>query len=1319
MYKFSKLSPYKNIILEIVLVLIIGLVPLLWFGLGNDIVIGHDAGYPLEPVSWTENRIYSWNESVNWGNDNSMTLGTLFVHAPEYLLAKLGVDDVLAQRIVFIFWASLMILSMYALTLYITRYDKKYRVFRLTSSILYLINFFVLQAWFIVERTKFSMLIAIPLVLLFLFRAVKKKNWLLNSVLAALCLTIFNGGGSAFTLYGGFFLILIVLALSLTWFFKFNIKKVISIFLVFGITFVIFNSYWIIPQIYFSLNNYGNALNEFGGLEATINWAKEISQNSSIENVMRLQGIPDWYGKDYHPYAINLLSSNFFKVISSLLPLLAFLPLYIYRNDKNFKAFSRFLGLLAIVAILFTTGMHMPFGLIYEQLLRHIPFFTTYRTPFYKFGYALWFAYSLLIGLTLNYLSNSNLLKIEFIYRVKHGFSKVTLPWRSVTLILSILTLVSYTLPYFSSNIFKWHENYSTLLNPPNYIYEYREWAKNTSLEGTTLILPKLDETNLVDKYEWGYYSIQPLPSILGDKPILTNSLNLSSSEEEKIILESIYLSLEKDPALFERLSELFKIDSILFRRDVSEYDSNLYSLENISSTLEGLDLFEKKHEWGKWELYTRKDSVQQITATSEIENIKADSELSYQLIKKIAQNIESDIFSINNEGIQSNIKILGTENLVGISPQNNSFTYATNKENFQELQIRRQPVENSSYILYARKLPEGYELKLKEPDIRIEAGNEAEVIIGDEHKFSYKGDLLKYITLNDAIFDISKVVDANYIKIGKYYAINDPEIEVFFYEKNPSPKLSEEESDNYDWPSHLADCGGTTNQIDASRWSGGNDPYFSVEADNARACILFELNDIQPESIIELSLNIQKKLGSSPHICLLEKSDQGSECIFDEKYYGVGSSWSNFTEVTRSNKDTDGMILHLYAESASTKTIVNYKDIIINEYLPKSSITVNLNEVFTDKELIMLPINTNLGNLNISSEDAPLSINSKPYIQNASFEENDFPSNNICGEYKDEVADVILSQKHNSTAGRYSLNIEASAGAGCYREEIKNFEGSKLYYFSLDYKHISGDNGRVCLLQLGAEDVCLPEIELLDNIDWQTYAMFFEPTAFSERAVVHLYSDAKNYLTSNLYDNLIIKSVDNPLSFIALKNNSDYSGSDSLIRITKDTPAIKFIELPAEKSNSSIILNQAYSKDWLLVEVRPNENFGSNIAMILKHLLGNQNGAQSSQRVNFIFNSWNLENVNSNNVILIYKPQIIYLLSLFASIFSISILAIGLYIRILSFNFKRNKKTTKRKIQVQKIPPKKYSENKKKSYRKPREELKSILKTAEKIQEP
>lgn len=1277
MIKVYKLSQYKNIIYEIALILLIGLTPLLWFKMDNKIVIGHDAGYPLDPVSWTENRVYTWNESVNWGNDNSMALGTITIHAPEYLLAKAGLNTQVSQRLVFVYWASLIALSMYLLTSYITKSDKRYRVFRIMSSFLYLINFFVLQAWFIAERTKFSILIAIPLVLLFLFRAVKKKNWLLNSGMAAFCLTIFNGGGSAFTLYGGLFLILLVLFMSLISFFKSKPVKVAKIFLTFALFFLIFNLYWIAPQIYFSWNNYNNALNEFGGLEATIGWAKEISSNSSITNVIRLQGIPDWYNKDYHPYANTLFQNTFFQIISLIIPILAFLPLYLYRKNKEFKAFSKFLTILAVVSILFTTGMHMPFGIIYEFLLRYIPFFTTYRTPFYKFGYALWFAYSLLIALTLNYFSNTNLLTIDLTYRVKTRISKTTIPWRTITLIMTLIILVSYTSPYFSSKIFNWDESYTTRLSPPEYIYKYQDWAEKTQLKGTTLILPKLDESSLVDKYNWGYYSIQPLPSILSDKSILTNSLNLSATEDEKTILESIYLSLEKDINMFEKLVQLYNIDSILFRKDISDYNSaKKMSLEDIELKLKNLSIFIEKENWGEWILYTRTDLVDNIEVISDQTKIKTDEQLSYSLLQEITTNIDSKNFILSDDSQDSDVFVLGAENLSSITPSTNTMRFNSGAvENYDKLQIRRQNVESSSYILSVTKTTSGYEFELREPTIFINISGQTETIYGNNYRFTYEVGSLKYIALNEDIFELPKNIGSTYSKIGKFYTRGDTSLAIKFYADEPTIILDPSLPDNYDWASHLANCGGVTDQIEAKNKSIGVDNFVSIQADNSRACILYQLDQVTPDSILELSLDVQRQLGISPSICLLDKTENKDQCIVDRKYYDSGSRWTNYREIAKNASTSSSLVLHLYAESNLNKTISNYKDISITQYKLKDQTTIQLTDIFPNNEIIDIPLNNEVGDLEVVTEDAPLPLNTYPDIENGSFEENDWGNGDICGEYKDEVATVNASSTDDSTNGFNAINIEASAGTGCYRNEINNFATNKIYFLSIDYKHLTGDSGRICLLQLGVKDSCLPEIELLDNIEWQTYATFFKPMSFTERAVLHLYSDAGNYLTSNLYDNIEIKSVDNPFSFISLAKSKTTVSTATLFRLTTDLPAIKVIELPSKKTDQNIIYSQIFSDDWLLIEISQDKSTYQNLIDIVGQFLGVRKDQFSHEKTNLIFNSWELPNLQSKKLIIVHRPQIIYIFSLSISLLALFLFILTVYIRIIRKNLSRRNK--------------------------------------------
>src|SRR3989344_3358830 len=199
--------------LEILFLLIVGLVPLLWYKDGF-IGFGHDMGFPLAPVDHFLDRLYTWTNRLGpFGSDQIQVLPGFFIHSIEAILSTLGFSILSVQKITYIFWFVLPGITMYILLRYLHPEKEDYTI-RLSGSLFYMMNHYLLQAWTIAERTKFSLVAALPLVVLLIIKVLhKKESPVKNSILLALVLFFLNGGEGIPILISLFIVILVTVVL--------------------------------------------------------------------------------------------------------------------------------------------------------------------------------------------------------------------------------------------------------------------------------------------------------------------------------------------------------------------------------------------------------------------------------------------------------------------------------------------------------------------------------------------------------------------------------------------------------------------------------------------------------------------------------------------------------------------------------------------------------------------------------------------------------------------------------------------------------------------------------------------------------------------------------------------------------------------------------------------------------------------------------------------------------------------------------------------------------------------------------------------------
>jgi len=587
----------KKALVDLLFIFLLSLTPLLWLRPGQ-LMVGHDNVFPLEPKSFLKNRLYTWTEKQGFGQDQSLIIGTIPIHLIDAIPSLLGLSLANTQRVVFVFWFFLIGFSVYVFASFV---NSKSRFFRLLMPVFNQFNFFILQAWFIAERTKFSAFVAMPLVLSVFLLAYREELSVLKAVaLNSLILFLFNAGGVFGTpLYGGLFVVIgvFILYFSLLSFFQRKrhlMFKIILTAILTGCGFLLINAYYFLPATRQIISNYSGQLAQMGGKDSLINWAKMISINSGPLNLFRLQGMAEWYDNPQHSYAKYYLKNPVLIFLSFIWALLAFLSVFIVKDKKKLKIVLYFF-FVYLVAIFFTAGTHPPFGFLYSLLMRFVPGFTIFRTPFYKFASALIFASSFLCVSTLDCLRSK--IKLKF------------LPAFFST--LCFVLILAYHFPYFTVDFFNWRDDFSTRLAVPQYVFEFGKWVEQEKKDDLgVLVVPPPNESWNYDIYDWGYLSLFPLPRLLTREPIFLKSDETISKSEAKL-LQLTYSSLLKgDKKLFKRLTSILRINYILVRKDFA-YDLDWIEADNPTDyqlIIETKFNFSREREFGRWLVYKISD---------------------------------------------------------------------------------------------------------------------------------------------------------------------------------------------------------------------------------------------------------------------------------------------------------------------------------------------------------------------------------------------------------------------------------------------------------------------------------------------------------------------------------------------------------------------------------------------------------------------------------------------------------------------------------------------------------------------------------------
>lgn len=601
----------KRILIDLIIISILGLLPFLWFKDGS-VLLGHDAGLALDPIMHFLDRIHVWSQRFSLGTDqNGALLGAFFIHGFEALLAWLGLNLHWGQIVQFVFWFVVPGFSMYYVA-YKLFPDKKY--LPLIASVVYMLNFYLLQGWFIAERTKFSIYTAFPLVIYFAMQYLRGRMGLIKSVLlTGVILGVFNGGGSI-PLYGGlgFGLLVTYVYINVINFNFVTLKRTFLYSIGVGIVYFVLNAYWIIPYAFYIVGFFGRDLALAGGSEGALTWAKYLSSQSTFINLFRGQGIPDWYLNPYHAYAQSFLSNPLLIFVSFLLPILAFSALWFVKSRRD-SYIIYLIVLICLVGILFSSGPESQFGFIYSALVTYVPGFAMFRSAFFKFNYLVWFSYAILIGFALDYILNH----IELRY-----FKKYALWFSNIALILLTAGYVLYHYPVLDGSFLDYSREpgnpLTTRVKVPDYVFEFGKWTNSQDPNTRYLSMPQLGENPYI-MYEWRYWSIAPLTSLLSRNSFVRNTG--LAPESERLLMNEMYAAfLRDDMQSFLDFTDVFAIDGIVLEKDY-DFDNPTWPTVNPAKYEVILnkykDLFIHQKTYGEWIVYSLSKRAKSLRVNS------------------------------------------------------------------------------------------------------------------------------------------------------------------------------------------------------------------------------------------------------------------------------------------------------------------------------------------------------------------------------------------------------------------------------------------------------------------------------------------------------------------------------------------------------------------------------------------------------------------------------------------------------------------------------------------------------------------------------
>ncbi len=575
--------------LNLLFILLIGMIPLLWFGRG-ELITGGDVVYPLDPAGWVSFRTHMWNYRVNAGFAAAVNATTLIFHRIQAFFVGLGCSVPWAQRWSYVFWNLAICSSIYSL-LWVTRPAKSSgRLYLAIGILLYAFNPFLFNSWESGKASILSAFFAFPAILTILIGIFQRQWRVLPSLACVVPVAIVAASIGADPPVCALLLLLVAISvLVLGWPGKNEPKplRTISRLIWIGIWLIVVllaaSSSWLIPygwELAFKASaSAGSGLAVF----QMADWLKGISTHTSLFNVSRLQATWDWYytwnNEPYISYAARYFSNPFLIGISILWPLLAYGALFGVR-DRVLWLFS----ILALIGTFGAAGAHPPSGGVFLWLADHCPGFFVFRSPYYKFGILVPLAYAVLVPRGWEWIS-----------------ARIQKPSKKIVGIALLLCNLVYAYPLFSGEIVYTHEKLASIrLKVPGYIYQVSDWLQHEAAPGKILSLPQEG----ADMYTWRYGSLAHLLTLISDRAVFHGIAdNEPGGKIRNLCVQAVYQGLTPYAA---HMLDWLGVRYLLIRKD-SWYDfyGDTDSPAWIAGQLQHQQGITPARSIGPWEFYT------------------------------------------------------------------------------------------------------------------------------------------------------------------------------------------------------------------------------------------------------------------------------------------------------------------------------------------------------------------------------------------------------------------------------------------------------------------------------------------------------------------------------------------------------------------------------------------------------------------------------------------------------------------------------------------------------------------------------------------
>lgn len=622
--------------LIILFVLLLGLVPLLWFK--GELITGTDVDFPLYPEDRLVERLSTWYPEIQFGVDRSNNLGSLPFVLVAFLFSRLDISLITVEKLTFIFWFALTGFSMLFLMNRILddeKNDKWGFYAKLFAILIYMINFYNMFLWVRLQMAV-TIMFALPIFIGIMITILDKNR--LSRVDVFLMSLIFIVGSSLGIQPPIAYALLLMSVFLVFYYFLFDIvkrdfrviwSKTKKIFLVATIA-VLSGLYWMVPLGNLMLSSGltdSAAGKEIYNVESLLAWTSTFT---SFKNVFRQLGDIIWYdgwsGAAYFPEFIKLDQNSIFTLLSFLLPV-AFVLSLAFKDHINKKTLLA-IGGVTLISLYFSKGTHPPFEEIFKFAFNKLPGFWVHRAPWQKFGIFATLGLAVLGG--IGFARGLGILfeKQKLIKKAHQPFYYlvVFLVISSIYIWVNNLFVFGTMFPSRDSDI-GYHGKFDLGYHQtfPDYVFDTGKFLESQKYLFNVMVLPDMN----ANVYSWGYGGSSDVLNLVSSRGSLFNTYGEGftlTDDPASIYQGLIEILYNKGNYDLNKIAGFFNIGYILQRNDFRyDFFGDTDSPAFIKDAL-GHFSIEKERNFGEWDLYKiNKDNFYPaVYATTSVVDIKS-----------------------------------------------------------------------------------------------------------------------------------------------------------------------------------------------------------------------------------------------------------------------------------------------------------------------------------------------------------------------------------------------------------------------------------------------------------------------------------------------------------------------------------------------------------------------------------------------------------------------------------------------------------------------------------------------------------------------